>query len=104
MSLAVMSVVMLAGRGESTWIVANALKGAVPLRAIIVEEPVGRWHSMKRRAAKIGWWAVLGQLLFSVYARRLRQDAGGRAQKIRNEANLDSGRPQNIDIIEVGSP
>ena len=47
-----MSVVMLAGKGSSTWMVANALQSAaIPLRAIVMEEPVSPWRQLRRRAS-----------------------------------------------------
>src|SRR5688572_16771454 len=98
-----MSVVMLAGRCESSWIVANALKDTVPLRTILVEEPVSRWHLMKRRAARIGWWSVAGQILFSFYVRRLRREARVRAAEILQEADLNPVRPKGIEILDVAS-
>lgn len=98
-----MSVVMLAGPGESTWIVANALREELPLHTVIVEEPVSSWQLMKRRASKIGWIAVAGQALFSIYARRLRSSSRARAAAIRRENGLQSTRPASVQVVHVRS-
>lgn len=98
-----MSVVMLAGPCESTCVVANALLEEFPVLAVIVEEPVSSWQTMKRRAAKIGWAAVAGQAAFSLYARRLRAASRGRAAAILRENGLQTGRPPGLDVIEVSS-
>lgn len=98
-----MNVVMLAGPGESTWIVANALRQDLPLEAVIVEQPVSSWQLMKRRASKLGWTAVAGQALFSIYARKLRAASRGRAAAILREHGLETSRPAGLQIIEVPS-
>lgn len=98
-----MSVVMLAGRGASTWMVANRLRHEVPLQAIVVEQPASRRLLWKRRISKFGWWHVAGQLLFSVYARRLKAEAAARAAEICREFGLDGRLPEGIGIHEVAS-
>jgi phosphoribosylglycinamide formyltransferase-1 len=98
-----MCVVMLAGRGASTWMVANALKDEVPLPAVIVEEPVGRWQAVRRRAAKLGWWTAFGQVLFSLYARGIEAKARERRAEIMREYGLDARRPEGVEVLEVRS-
>ncbi len=90
---------MLAGQGPSTWMVANALLAEIPLRAIVVEKPVNPWVQWRRRAARLGWRIAAGQLLFSIYARQLRNSAAERAAQIIRESRLDTRVPQGVEIL-----
>ncbi len=98
-----MSVVMLAGRGSSTWMVANALLCEVPLEAVILESPPSRWQALRRRAARLGWWKACGQLLFSLYAGRLRAGSAARAEQIIRENGLRINRPAGLPLMAVAS-
>ena len=57
-------VVLLAGPGDSTDIVANFLASRVPDLVVVVEDPPSRLRMARRRARRVGWIAVAGQLLF----------------------------------------
>ncbi len=57
-------VVLLAGPGESTDIVANFLASRVPDLVVVVENPPSRLRMARRRARRVGWLAVAGQVLF----------------------------------------
>jgi phosphoribosylglycinamide formyltransferase-1 len=57
-------VVLLAGRDESTEIVAKFLASRVPDLVVVVEDPPSRFHMARRRARRAGWIAVAGQILF----------------------------------------
>jgi phosphoribosylglycinamide formyltransferase-1 len=98
-----MSVVMLAGRGPSTWMVANSLLEEISLSSILLESPPSRWQALRRRAAKLGWWTVAGQVLFSLYARRLQAQAAARAAEILQENGLQTRRPTVVPILDVPS-
>ena len=98
-----LSVIPLAGQGASTWMVANALLAEIPLRAIVVEKPVNQWVQWRRRAARLGWRTAAGQLLFSVYARRLRRAGAERAAQIIRESRLDTRVPRGVEILREES-
>jgi folate-dependent phosphoribosylglycinamide formyltransferase PurN len=57
-------VVLLAGRGYTTDIVANFLDARVPDLVVIVEDPIARLQMARRRARQVGWISVGGQVLF----------------------------------------
>ena len=57
-------VVLLAGPGESTDIVANYLVSRVRDLVVVVEDPPSRLRMARRRARRVGWIAVAGQVLF----------------------------------------
>ncbi len=98
-----MSVVMLAGRGASTWMVANALQSAVGLQAVILESPPSRWQALRRRARRLGWGAAAGQLLFSLYAGRLRTQSAARSSEIVRANSLQPDRPPGLPVFTVAS-
>jgi len=84
-------VVLLAGPGESTEVVANFLASRVPELVVIMEDPPSRLRMVKRRARKLGWLAVTGQLLFIVFALPiLRRRATRRVHDILRAASVDT--------------
>ena len=57
-------VVLVAGQDESTEIVANFLASRVPDLVVVVEDPPSRLQMARRRARRVGWTAVVGQIIF----------------------------------------
>jgi methionyl-tRNA formyltransferase len=57
-------VVLLAGPGSSTDIVANSLASEVPDLVVVVENPQSRVELVRRRARRVGWLPAVGQVLF----------------------------------------
>lgn len=57
-------VVVVAGPGAPTNILLNRLLRRSDVVGIVLEGPQDKWDLMRRRAARIGWWNMLGQLLF----------------------------------------
>jgi len=58
------TVVLLAGTGDTTDIVANYLAPRVPRLEVIVEKAPSRVRLARRRAKRVGWPAVIGQVSF----------------------------------------
>ena len=98
-----MSVVMLAGDGDSTWMIANALKDAVPLRAVVVEESIGSWARTRSRARRQGWATAIGQVLFVLYSRALHARSRARIRQIAAEHGLCAERPTGVQLLAVKS-
>lgn len=65
-ALAGKKIVLLAGPGESTDILFHALDAEFGVHRIIVETPVSQQQLLKRRAEKLGWRTVLGQIAFKL--------------------------------------
>jgi folate-dependent phosphoribosylglycinamide formyltransferase PurN len=59
-------IVILAGPGESTDILFHYLDQEFGVHRIIVETPVSQRQLLKRRAEKLGWSVVAGQILFKL--------------------------------------
>ena len=84
-------VVVLAGPGESTDVVANFLASRVPELVVIMEDSPSRLRMAVRHAHKLGWPAVIGQLLFIVVAGPiLRYKGAGRVDEILRAASVDA--------------
>ncbi|RYF85011.1 MAG: formyl transferase [Chitinophagaceae bacterium] len=67
-------IVLLAGKWDTTPIVYNFLTENLSVLKAIIEEPVSRKDFLKKRAKKLGWRTVVGQVLFSaVIAKPLQQ-------------------------------
>ena len=87
-------VVLLAGPGESTLIVHDALASRVPIEAVLLEQPPSRLKLVRNRARRLGVGVAVGQLAFQVAAvPALRRLGRARAQAIRDEFGL---RPREI--------
>ena len=81
-------VVLLAGNGESTWIVLDALSRRFALAGVIVEDDPPAFELLRRRARRVGWVVVAGQTLFIAYARVTRRFAADRKAEIRRTHGL----------------
>ena len=97
-----MSVVLLAGDGDSTWVVYNALRGRFPISALIVEDDPPALPILRRRARRVGWLAVAGQVAFVLYARATRRLSLARCDEILREHGL-SRTPAPAAATRVGS-
>ncbi len=88
-----MSVVLLAGDGDSTWIVHNALRERFPISAVIIEGAPPGVPLLRRRARRLGWPTVAGQVAFILLARLTARFANGRRDLILLENGLSPARP-----------
>jgi phosphoribosylglycinamide formyltransferase-1 len=97
-----MSVVLLAGGGDSTWIVHNALREQFPISAVIIEEAPSAAAVLRRRARKVGWPTVAGQAAFILLARLTRRFSRARQDEILREHGL-SRRCSSAAVTRVDS-
>jgi len=82
--------VLLAGPGDPTNIVYGYLARRFPDVVVVMEQPVPRVTLARRRARRLGWPRVLGQIAFVTVALPvLRRMARRRTQEILSEAHLD---------------
>lgn len=83
--------VILAGPGESTDILFHYLNQRFGVHRMIVEEPVSQRQLLRRRAEKLGWAKVVGQILFKVLvAGPLGRRSRGRQAAIRAAQGLQA--------------
>ncbi len=97
-----MSVVLLAGDGESTWIVHNALRERFAISAVIVEKAPPAPEILRRRAQRLGWPTVAGQVLFILFARLSKRFSRPRRDAILREHGL-SRIPATTAVTRVAS-
>ena len=84
-------VVLLAGPGYSTDIVANYLAARVTDLVVVVEKPQLRLQMARRRARRVGWSPVVGQVLFvAILLPLLRRLGTRRRTAIFRAASLDT--------------
>jgi phosphoribosylglycinamide formyltransferase 1 len=98
-----MKVALLAGKGDSTWIVANALGEKVPLSMIVLEESVAPAKFIRNRARRYGWISTAGQILFMIYLKLLRARSRARLEQLAADNNFKMGAPAGVEVIEVQS-
>ena len=75
-----MKIVILAGPGQSSTILYNALKEKYEVVGVIMEEKENRMKFLKRRMKKLGLVTVVGQVLFQLVIVKL-LDAFSRKRK-----------------------
>jgi folate-dependent phosphoribosylglycinamide formyltransferase PurN len=71
-------VVLLTGPGYSSDIVANYLASRVSDLVVVVENPQSRMELARRRARRVGWLSVFGQVLFVVLVLPVLRHLGAR--------------------------
>lgn len=96
-------VVLLAGPGDSTWIVANALHRALLLDAVLLEPSASRLGMIRRRAHRLGWVTVGGQLAFLPLAGVLRRRSAARIDQICRHYDLDRRPPSDVPVVAIPS-
>lgn len=97
-------IVMLAGPGESTDILFHALDAEFGVYRIIVETPVSQKQLLKRRAEKLGWRTVLGQIAFKLLiAAPLGRAAQSRLYSLKQTHGLNDQPLPSDRIIRVTS-
>jgi methionyl-tRNA formyltransferase len=93
-------VVMLAGPGDSTNIVFNAIEPDL----VILEERVSQLRLIRRRIKKLGLWTVVGQVLFrAIIVPLLRQLSKKRIREIKRVNGLDDAPVPSDRVIFVHS-
>ena len=99
-------VVLLAGPGDTTDIVANELSRHVGTLEVVVEGSPSRVTMARRRAARVGWPTVIGQVLFvTLVLPVLRRVGRERITQIEQEAGMDpTPRPGNHRVASVNAP
>jgi len=98
-------VVLLAGPGDTTDIVANWLDEHISRVTVITEEPQSRVQLTRRRIKRIGWFAVLGQVSFVAIAMpALRIRGQQRKNQILSEWSLNTtAREPDFRVDSVNS-
>lgn len=95
-------IVVLGGPGRSTRLVTNYLAREFPV-TLIQEDPVPKWTILKGRAKRLGWFTVIGQLLFVAFARLQEILCAKRIQEIESENGLSPQTPRNVPTHRVAS-
>lgn len=98
------TIIMLAGRGESTNIVYNYLKESFNIQNVIIEDPTPKSIFFKRRIKKLGFFKVVGQVVFQFFiVPFLKKTAVKRTNEIKRLYQLKSNSINQDKIINVNS-
>lgn len=96
-------IVVLAGPGDSTSVVVHGLRRTFGDVAVVLERSQSRWVLARRRASRLGWLAVIGQVLFvSLVLPALRWRGRARVADIVADFGLDCS-PIDGAVHEVAS-
>lgn len=92
-------IVLLAGPGESTNIVYHHLAAALPVARVVIERPMSRAEFLRRRARRLGWPTVLGQVAFQAgVVPWLRRRYRARIEAIRAQHAMEA-RPIDESVV-----
>lgn len=95
-------IMLIGSENPTTWIVYNHIIREFGLCPAIIEQPVPRSVLLKNRARKLGWLAVLGQMLFVALIRPLlQQRATARLREIAASTGLEAVPPETAAIRHV---
>jgi hypothetical protein len=95
-----MKIVVLAQESASTWMMVNALRPTYPDVKVYLEQPVSRSVLLRRRAARIGFWPVLGQVIFMAVVPLICRGGRKRNADLIRAAGLSTDRPSDLAIIK----
>jgi folate-dependent phosphoribosylglycinamide formyltransferase PurN len=97
-------IVLLAGKWETTTLVYNFLCEHFTVTKLVMEEPVPKKEFLKKRAKKLGWFTVGGQVLFQLLiGKRLAKTSKKRIEEIIKNHGLSAKKIPVERIIEVSS-
>jgi len=97
-------IIFLASDCESSRWVYNALEEIVPVEAVILEQPVSKKQLAKNRIKKIGFFPVMGQVLFSVLVVPfLKRISRARKQALINQYRLNNNPFSSNKTFRVSS-
>jgi hypothetical protein len=97
-------IAMLAVDCESTRILYHALAKTVGVERVILEAPVPRLEFLRRRARRLGWVTVFGQVLFMAgIVPLLRREAATRLAEIKKDHCLCDGPIPDAALLRVPS-
>ncbi len=98
------TILLLAGPGESTHIVFNALNRTFGIDNVILEEKEGKVKYIKRRIRRLGYIKVAGQLLFHFFVLPvLRRGSSERIKSVHREYHLGEREIPEEKIFRVSS-
>lgn len=96
------SIVMLAGKKESTNVIYNSLKDDFKIEKVILEERVPRNRVLRRRSKKLGLLRVLGQTLFRlIVVPCLKATSKGHILEIKSRFTLSDLPVDKYKVINV---
>lgn len=95
---------MLTGKGKSSTFMYNGLKDSFHISKVIIEEKPDRKKFLKRRIKRLGYFQVIGQILFQLTIPKvLERISQKRIQEIKRHYNLDSKPIPESTIHNVNS-
>ena len=96
-------VVLLTAGGPLAACVANALAHRFGTVVVLQEDPELPWHLIRRRARRLGWWRVLGQVALDRLIEHAARRTRPRVDAIRRTHGLDTELDPAITVRRVPS-
>lgn len=97
-------IIILAGKGDSSLFMYNGLKDNFEISNVIFEDSVDKKTFLKRRVKKLGFFTVVGQVIFQVICVKvLKAFSKDRTEQLIKENNLSLEQVPKDKLIEVSS-
>lgn len=95
---------MLVGPDESSGFFYHGLKEKFEIHKVILETPVAKKDFLKKRINRLGYWTVIGQILFQlIVVKMLRRTSKNRIQEICRFGGLIREKIEDDKLIRVPS-
>ena len=87
-------IVFLIGEGDTSSLMFHGIKDCFNVERVIVEHPVSRAQLLKRRLKRLGLVRVVGQIIFGLFNKWLKEKSQKRITEIISIKNMNN---KNID-------
>jgi Formyl transferase len=98
-----LKVLVLATDSSSTWMMVNALRLDYPDLKVVIEEPISKFLLLRRRMTRLGFFEVLGQILFMLCTPVLKRGTYKHIESLVSLAGLSTAQPVNVSIARFDS-
>jgi methionyl-tRNA formyltransferase len=98
------TIIILATDGLTTNMLYNKLEQYFEIKAIFIENKISKKIILKNRVKKIGWFKVLGQILFiTIIMKPLQKLSSSKIKNILTINNVNSNSIPNQNIVKISS-
>jgi folate-dependent phosphoribosylglycinamide formyltransferase PurN len=97
------SIVVVTEGGPHVWAIVNAVTDRLGPVTVILEVPESKAQLLRRRARRLGWFNVAGQVGTMVLTRLGKRFLAGRAEKIAAENGLETAPRAGQAVVQVPS-
>lgn len=96
-------IVVVTAGGPHVWAIVNAIRDRLGPVTVVLEAPESKWRLLARRARKLGWVSVAGQLGTMVFTRLRKLILSGRETRVFSAQGMKVEPVADQEIVRIGS-